>query len=225
MDIKLFLEEFQDYLAPKLDTYEQAIYLYVFRHSKLLGADDAVIGFKSARKKLALGAGEVGKPMGEPTVYKKLESLRKKGVIEIIDSQRKGTRVRIRLPSEIPGIVPSAVVESMVALEEIDFFVDPACRPLILEREGGRCFYCLRSLSPENYVLDHVMSRPEGNNSYKNLVAACRACNNSKGSDPDSHLQRLYRENFLTDSEFRERRAALEELLAGRLRPRHPHHH
>ena len=27
MDLKKFVIEFQDYLAPKLDTYEQAIYL------------------------------------------------------------------------------------------------------------------------------------------------------------------------------------------------------
>ena len=35
MDAKRMLEEFQDYLAPKLDTYEQAIYLYILRHSRL----------------------------------------------------------------------------------------------------------------------------------------------------------------------------------------------
>jgi hypothetical protein len=45
MNIKQFIEQFQDHLAPKLDTYEQAIYLYIFRHSRLLGADEVVIGF------------------------------------------------------------------------------------------------------------------------------------------------------------------------------------
>lgn len=39
MDCQHFIEQFQDYLAPKLDTYEQALYLYIFRHSRLLGAD------------------------------------------------------------------------------------------------------------------------------------------------------------------------------------------
>ena len=33
---------------------EQAIYLYVFRHSRLLGVEEVLIGFKSARKKMAL---------------------------------------------------------------------------------------------------------------------------------------------------------------------------
>lgn len=44
-----FFVQFQDFLAPKLDTYEQAIYLYIFRHSRMLGKPEVVIGFKSAR--------------------------------------------------------------------------------------------------------------------------------------------------------------------------------
>ena len=60
MDIQQFFIEFQDFLAPKLDTYEQAIYLYVFRHSRLIGLDEVCIGFKSARRKIALGAGAKG---------------------------------------------------------------------------------------------------------------------------------------------------------------------
>jgi hypothetical protein len=33
-ELREFFQQFQDYLAPKLDTYEQAIYLYVFRHGR-----------------------------------------------------------------------------------------------------------------------------------------------------------------------------------------------
>jgi hypothetical protein len=32
-----FLIEFRDHLAPRLDVYEQAIYLYVARHTILFG--------------------------------------------------------------------------------------------------------------------------------------------------------------------------------------------
>ena len=35
MEPKQFIEQFQDFLSPKLDTYEQALYLYIFRHSRL----------------------------------------------------------------------------------------------------------------------------------------------------------------------------------------------
>ena len=37
MDADRFLKEFHDFLAPRLDTYEQAIYLYAVRHSRLVG--------------------------------------------------------------------------------------------------------------------------------------------------------------------------------------------
>ena len=67
MDVVAFMTDFQDYLAPRLDTYEQAIYLYVFRHSRLIGADEVVLGFKSVRNRMATGIGEKGKPMAENT--------------------------------------------------------------------------------------------------------------------------------------------------------------
>lgn len=78
MDAKIVLEEFHDHLAPKLDTYEQAIYLYLLRHSRLQGVEEIVVGFKSARRRMALGIGEKGKPMAEGTCYEKLRSLQSK---------------------------------------------------------------------------------------------------------------------------------------------------
>jgi len=60
MDLHEFIVQFQDYLAPKLDTYEQAIYLYVFRHSRLLEIEEVIIGFKSARIRIACGVVEKG---------------------------------------------------------------------------------------------------------------------------------------------------------------------
>ena len=90
MDAKQILEQFHDYLAPKLDTYEQAIYLYVLRHSRLQGGDEVVVGFKSARRRIALGIGEKGKPMAEGTCYDKLRSLQSKGCIQVVSSERDG---------------------------------------------------------------------------------------------------------------------------------------
>src|SRR6266542_5824780 len=106
MDIKALLEDFQDYLAPKLDTYEQAVYLYALRHSRLQGQAETVIGFKSARRKMAMGIGEKGKPMSEGTAYEKLRSLQTKGCLQILDSERDGTRLHVLLPREIPGLIP-----------------------------------------------------------------------------------------------------------------------
>jgi hypothetical protein len=221
-DLKQFIEQFHDFLAPKLDTYEQALYLYIFRHSRLLGLGEVVIGFKSARARMACGIGEKGKPMSENSAYEKLQSLKSKGCIDIVTTERTGRRLRLRLPAEIPDLVTEPPDEaSAVGIEEMDFFSTPENRPLILERESHRCFYCMRNLNAENYVIEHVVSRPEGNNSYRNLVAACRECNNRKNdSNADDLLRYLYRESFLTATELQARLQKIESLKNGELRPR-----
>jgi hypothetical protein len=223
VDVVAFLTEFQDHLAPRLDTYEQAIYLYVFRHSRLIGQDEVVLGFKSARSRMATGTGEKGKPMAENTCYEKLQSLQTKGCLKIVGVERMGSRIRLNLPSEIPGVILEAVKQPIINLEDMDFFTDEVNRQLILEREDRKCFYCLRSLNKENNVIEHVVSRPEGNNSYRNVVAACRQCNNRKGeSDAADFLRVLFREGFLSDNEFEQRLSHLERLRSGELRPQLP---
>ena len=124
MDLREFLVQFQDYLAPKLDAYEQAIYLYVFRHSRLIGLEEVTIGFKSARTRMACGIGEKGKPMSEGTAYLKLASLQEKGCISVIRTTHTGRLLKLHLPSEIEGIVsPQAEQsETEVDLETMDFF-------------------------------------------------------------------------------------------------------
>ena len=180
VNLEEFLMDFQDHLAPRLDTYEQAIYLYIFRHSRLVGKDEVVIGFKSARVRIACGIGEKGKPMSEGTVQDRLRSLSKKGCIEIRASERFGRRIHLKLPREVPGVVSERIDAVPISLDEMDFFEVPENRVLILEREKHRCFYCLREINSDTHVMEHVVSRPEGNNSYRNIVAACRECNNRK---------------------------------------------
>jgi len=224
MDYGEFIEQFQDFLAPKLDTYEQALYLYIFRHSRFRGEGEVVIGFKSARFRIACGIGEKGKPMSENTAYEKLKSLKAKGCIDIVSSERAGRRIRLRLPSEIPGTIPDPS-EAIAAtdIEVTDFFSDPDKRVLILERDEHRCFYCMRTVTADNYVLEHVISRPEGNNGYRNLVTACRECNNRKNdSGAEDFLRTLYREEFLGVSELKERLEKLARLKAGQLKPKWP---
>jgi len=120
---------------------------------------------------------------------------------------------------EIPGVVCVPTPSAPANLEAEDFFEVPANRERILAREGGRCFYCLRQLTKENHVIEHVVSRPVGSNGYRNLVAACRECNNRKKSSADDWLRTLYREGFLDAAEFEERQSHLERLRAGELKP------
>jgi hypothetical protein len=223
-DWKRFFEEFQDHLAPRLDTYEQAVYLYAVRHSRLIASSDVVIGFKSARRRMAMGLGQAGSPMSENVAYAKVRSLASKGLVKIVTSTNTGTRLNVYLPSEIPGIVPPATAtRALRSLDDVDFFEEEEMRGAILAREGGRCFYCLRQLAKDDWVVEHVRSRPEGTNGFRNVVAACRACNNRKGpSDARDFLRTLYREAMLSVDELQDRISALDRLEAGDLRPEVP---
>jgi len=207
-------------LAPRLDTYEQAIYLYIFRHSRLQDKEEITIGFKSARRKMAFGVGEKGKPMSENTCYEKLRSLESKGCLHILGTERDGTKIRLNLPAEIPGLISEGKIATSLGLEEMDFFNVQENRLLILHREGNRCFYCLRALNLSNYVNEHVTSRPEGANTYRNVVAACLSCNNKKGStSAEDFLRGLYRAGHLSMEDFESRLSALQSLRGGELIP------
>jgi len=170
MDIEAFIIEFQDHLAPRLDTYEQAIYLYIFRHTRLLGKMEATFGFKSARSRMACGIGTKGKHMSEGTAYSKLSSLEEKGAIKILRTEHTGRLIKLNLPSEIPGVIPEPISEKELNIEEMDFFEIPENRQMILERENRLCFYTLRPIDDKNFVVEHIVSRPTGDNSYRSSV-------------------------------------------------------
>ncbi|MGO9302650.1 MAG: HNH endonuclease [Candidatus Korobacteraceae bacterium] len=220
IDLKEFFIQFQDYLAPKLDTYEQAIYLYIFRKSRLLGLDEVTIGFKTARARLATGIGERGKPMSEASCYSRLRSLEQIGCIKVVRTNHAGRLLRLYLPSEIQGVIPIPPQERVVDIETMDFFDVPENRLLLLKRENHRCFYTFQKLDKDNFIVEHIVSRPAGNNSYRNCVAASREANNKKGAtSADDFLRRLYRENILNESEFQDRIRALAQLKDGLLKP------
>ena len=63
IDAKTALEQFQDYLAPQLDVYEQAVYLYILRHSRLEGKPRLTVELKTIRHQIARGLGrsEIGR--------------------------------------------------------------------------------------------------------------------------------------------------------------------
>jgi hypothetical protein len=120
-------------------------------------------------------------------------------------------------------IPPVAAPPELRSLDDVDFFEEEEMRGSILAREGGFCFYCLCKLGRDAWVVEHVRSRPEGTNGFRNVVAACRACNNRKGSMAASDfVRKLYREGSLNADEFQDRMAALDKLEAGELLPNVP---
>ena len=69
-------------------------------------------------------------------------------------------------------------------------------------------------------MIEHVVSRPNGDNSYRNVVASCRQCNNRKSAETaEDYLRTLYREGLLSSEDFKGRVSYLERLRAGELRP------
>jgi hypothetical protein len=221
MDVQKFITEFQDFMAPKMDTYEQAIYLYIFRHSRLIDQEEVVIGFKSERKRMACGIGENGKPMSEGTAYKKLQSLETKGFVKVLASEWSGRRIKLFLPHEIEGIIPGIIEEKKLDIEEMDFFENSENREMILDREGWKCFYCMSKLNNNNFVMEHVLSCPNGNNSYRNIVAACRTCNNKKdNSSAEDFFRTLYRDSLISEIELKDRLNYLTKLKNGELKPK-----
>lgn len=169
---------------------------------------------------MAFGVGTAGTPPSETTVYEKVRGLEAKGCLKIIGSERAGTRLQIVLPAEIAGVIPPPVFETEEDLEQQDFFSVPENRKRILERESWRCFYCLVRLDENNHVIEHVQSRPEGANSYRNVVAACRRCNNCNGANlVDDFLRSLYRDGILSGDDLQSRIALVGRLRTGGLRP------
>jgi len=137
--------------------------------------------------------------MSEGTAYKKLRSLQAKGAIELLRTEHTGSLVRVLLPAEIPGVIPPDDADEPLDIEEMDFFAVPENRALILAREDRRCFYTLTQLDESNFVIDHVVSRPQGGNGYRNLVACSREANNRKGAMAAvDFIRRLFRDGYLS---------------------------
>ena len=220
MDANNFLISFVDNASPLLDTYEQAIYLYLVRNGPLCGERELVFPIESATKRLALGIAKKGARISRDVVRKKLRSLQDKGFIQILGVEYKGTRILCLLPEEIPGLAAKADALPVETIEEMDFYTDATRRESIFHRDGNRCFYCSRVLTGSDRVLDHVVSRQTGSNGYRNLVACCLGCNSRKKDMPASDFLRLlFRERILGESELKERLSILDRLAVGELKP------
>ena len=222
MQAEKHIQDIIDFAEPQMDVYEFAIYMYLVRHTRLIGKTEDVFGFKSIRKKMVIGVGEKGTPMSEGTCYGRLKSLESKGFIKTLDSVFSGQRIKVFYPAEINGLIKEVINYSTTFnIENVDFFETAENREKILVRDDRKCFYCFKSLSKDGYVIEHVISRPEGNNSYRNLVASCRSCNNKKDNLPvHDFIRKLYRDNIISDTDLTSLTNKLEKLRNGELKPK-----
>ena len=91
----------------------------------------------------------------------------------------------------------------------------------LLKREEYLCFYCLADVTENNCELDHVVPQSQvEDNSYRNIVVSCHACNRKKGDqEVSSYLRTLLRQNLLDEVEFQSRIEAIKTLKSGELLP------
>ena len=90
-------------------------------------------------------------------------------------------------------------------------FLRPVCsRKNIILRDGNICQYCGKEFHSDDLPMDHVVPKAKGGKkSWKNIVTACKPCNQKKGSrTPDQAGMRLLREpKPLTGSGMLKRRS------------------
>src|SRR5713226_2713382 len=217
---ELVWKQFEDLLVPRLrlSVVDRAVYSHLLRHSRLEGR--ARLRFSIAW--LARGAGLSTNPARWA-----VRRLLAHGALRLVERGKAGHVVEVRLPDEIRATRPRRIARRTArplprGIDfEVDFLKTRALRHRIHVRERGRCFYCLRRLTPLIRCLDHVVPRVSfGSNSYRNLVSCCLRCNSQKRDRPAGDFLRwLYRERRLTDAELTARLRALDALASGKLPP------
>ena len=78
---------------------------------------------------------------------------------------------------ELPAVI---VLKSVIKFK----FTTVACnRQNIVWRDNNKCQYCGNHFSTDKLTMDHVLPKSRGGkNTWENLVAACKKCNQKKGS-------------------------------------------
>ena len=221
VDAKTALEHFQDYLAPKLDVYEQAVYLYILRHSRLVGRPTVSVELKSARHKIARGLGKKGGPIAVRTCLEKLRSLDAKGCIKLVEECEDAPGVQVLVPSEMPGVIGRGG-PAETARPRGDGLLQRGPRTAVSSwsaKTAGASTVSRRSTIRVPCSTTSPAGQ-SGDETYRNVVASCRRCNNRKGESGGEDLLRvLFREGFITSGLLADRLAAIEKLRAGELRP------
>ena len=110
--------------------------------------------------------------------------LQKVEIIEKRDRMVRSQKVAFPLPSIVRLLCYVHIPRKKVELT----------RRNILKRDGYRCQYCGTNRGP--LTVDHVIPRTQGGlDTWENLVCACVACNNKKGSKtPEQARMRLLKQ-------------------------------
>lgn len=219
LELPDIINDFVDFLMPLLKPYEASLYIYMLRHgiiehgSQLVrvsvrGLQNGVVRSayadttKGLRADAVSGERELGSSaLSYGTVQSTLSALEKIGAIRKEgEPTREGTLYRLLLPEEIPACqsarkLATADKAPLSANElDADFYNVRENRLKVFERDAYKCQYCKKQLTRFTATLDHVQAvSAGGDNSFDNLLTACRSCNSRKQSRLMS--------DFLADSE------------------------
>jgi len=201
------------FISKSFSVQERILYYHLLRQSRLEGKEDVLVALLPLANALGIA---------ETTVRECVRALHERGCLQIVERSRQGHLVRVPLPEEIAGAIPSTVSTTELDWDALDFFSGRTFLAALIDREGGKCFYCFKNIRPDNCELDHVSSRINGSDhSYKNVVVSCHDCNTTKQemSAPD-FVRTLFRKGVLSQDDLADRLQALDMLNAGQLRPR-----
>jgi hypothetical protein len=226
LDATQIWKQFEDIVVPglRLNIVDRAVYSHLLRHSRLEGKVRLRFSILWLARNIRLSGGPVREAV---------RRLAAQGALRLVERSKAGHVVQVRLPDEIRAVRRNRIesrgapneegagARAAVNIEKADFLQDRTLRKTIHAREVGKCFYCLRRITPTTQCLDHVVPRAQlGRNSYRNLVSSCMECNSQKGEKAaEDFLRRLYRERRLTAVELSGRLRALDDLASGKLRP------
>lgn len=86
--------------------------------------------------------------------------------------------------SEVKSPSVSFKIPSVIVLKNVVKFINQGLRPTrnnIIWRDHGKCQYCANNFALSELTLDHVVPRSRGGkNTWTNLVACCKKCNQAK---------------------------------------------
>jgi|TARA_B100000282_G_scaffold88509_1_gene61873 5-methylcytosine-specific restriction endonuclease McrA len=88
--------------------------------------------------------------------------------------------------SEIKSVSESFKLPAVIVLKrfvKFHFQIVSAHRREIILRDNNQCQYCSIELPSDKLTLDHIVPKSKGGkNTWDNLVAACKKCNQKKGN-------------------------------------------
>ena len=215
MDLQTELRNVEVHLFPKMecDPWERAMYYHLLAHTRLFNREQHLFGVNGL---------EHSTKMSSYKVRETIRSMDQKGCIQIVERNRNGHMIKALFPSEIDGLVVESEDEAItINIEQEDFYKGRRYLDALRGRDSSRCIYCLKKVTAEKSVLDHIKSQARGgDNSYRNIAISCHECNSRKGEiEAIDFIRSLYRNDILTEAEFLERKDFIEKVTNGIIKP------